>query len=80
VRKRADRVFFAARESVLVIYAILSIGPLVTAERLHSPLEQGTVNPVEDGYLITARGNPMPGSVRRGNRVIVHAAGARTSN
>lgn len=48
-----------------------------TANALYSPLEQGTVNPVEDGYLITARGNPLPGSVRRGNRVVVHAAGGK---
>lgn len=51
--------------------------PRGTAKELYSPLEQGTVNPPEDGYLITARGNPMPGSVRRGKSVIVHTAGGK---
>ncbi|UCE60252.1 MAG: hypothetical protein JSU63_00595 [Phycisphaerales bacterium] len=37
--------------------------------------QQGTVHPPEDGYLITARGNPFPDVTRRGNRVIVHTAG-----
>jgi len=35
---------------------------------------QGTVYPVEDGYLITARGNPNPAVVRRGTTVVVHTA------
>ena len=51
--------------------------PRGTAKELYSPLEQGTVNPPEDGYLITARGNPMPGAVRRGSEVIVHTAGGK---
>ncbi len=38
---------------------------------------QGTVYPPEDGYLVTARGNPFPNVVRRGNRVVVHTAGGR---
>ena len=51
--------------------------PRGTAKALYSPLEQGTVNPVEDGYLLTTRGNPMPGAVRRGSLVIVHTAAGK---
>lgn len=51
--------------------------PRGTAKTLYSPLEQGTVNSVEDGYLFSARGNPLPGSVRRGNLVVVHTAGGK---
>jgi len=34
----------------------------------------GTVYPKEDGYLLTARGNPFGNVVKRGNKVIVHSA------
>lgn len=37
----------------------------------------GTVFPAEDGYLLTARGNPMPKVVRRGNAVILHTSGGK---
>jgi len=40
-------------------------------------LEAGSVNPVRDGYLVTARGNPMPDVVRDGNAIIVHTAAGR---
>ncbi|SHJ55034.1 multiheme c-type cytochrome [Halodesulfovibrio aestuarii] len=45
-----------------------------TAEIL--PLEQklGTVYVPEDGYLLTARGNPFGNVVRRGQAVVVHSA------
>lgn len=33
----------------------------------------GTVYPKEDGYLLSARGNPLGNVVRRGNKVIVHS-------
>jgi len=36
---------------------------------------RGTVYPPEDGYLLSARGNPLGNVVRRGDRVIVHTAG-----
>jgi len=34
----------------------------------------GTVYPPEDGYLLTARGNPFGNVVRKGDRVILHSA------
>ena len=37
----------------------------------------GTVYPPEDGYLLSARGNPLGNVVRRGNEVIVHTAGGK---
>ncbi|MEM6292244.1 MAG: cytochrome C [Myxococcota bacterium] len=42
-----------------------------------SHLEDGTVHPPRDGYLVTARGNPMPDVVRDGNDVVVHTAGGK---
>ncbi|MHC4697327.1 MAG: multiheme c-type cytochrome [Planctomycetota bacterium] len=40
-------------------------------------LEQGTRYAPEGGHLLTARGNPFPEVVRKGNLVIVHTAGGR---
>ncbi len=40
-------------------------------------LKKGRQFPAEDGYLLTARGNPMPEVVRRGNQVVVHSASGR---
>jgi hypothetical protein len=37
----------------------------------------GAVNPVEDGYLISARGNPMGNVVRKGNKVVLHSASGK---
>lgn len=37
----------------------------------------GTIHDREDGYLLTARGNPFGNVVRRGNRVIIHSATGR---
>ncbi len=36
-----------------------------------------TVYPAEDGYLLSARGNPFGNVVRRGNAVIVHSASGK---
>jgi len=47
------------------------------AEELDPRLEQGTVHEKEEGYLITARGNPFPDVVRKGNLVVVHTAGGK---
>jgi len=44
---------------------------------LPNALKQGTVHPPEDGYLVTARGNPFPEVVRRGDLVVVHTAAGR---
>ncbi len=51
--------------------------PRGVATELPSRLRQGTPHPAEDGYLLTARGNPFPEVVRRGNQVVVHTAGGK---
>ena len=45
-----------------------------TSSTLTRHVQQGTVYPVQDGYLLTARGNPFSNVVRDGYRVIVHTA------
>lgn len=45
------------------------------ATELPAMLEMGSPSPVRDGYLLSARGNPMPDIVRDGDEVIVHTAG-----
>lgn len=47
------------------------------ARDILSVSRKGTVYPPEDGYLLTARGNPFPNVVRRGDMVVVHTAGGR---
>lgn len=47
----------------------------MTTKLLGLQKRQGTSYPPEDGYLLSARGNPLGNVVRRGNRVIVHTAG-----
>jgi hypothetical protein len=37
-------------------------------------LKQGTVYDPKDGYLITARGNPLPNVVKSGDTIILHSA------
>jgi len=49
--------------------------PRGVARGLPSPLAEGTEYASDDGYLVSARGNPFPEVVRKGNLVIVHAAG-----
>jgi hypothetical protein len=51
--------------------------PRGIARELPSPLGQGTEYPSDDGYLISARGNPFPEVVRKGNHVVVHTAGGK---
>ncbi|MHC4795550.1 MAG: multiheme c-type cytochrome [Planctomycetota bacterium] len=51
--------------------------PREVATDLPPHLRQGTVYPTQDGYLLTARGNPMPEVVRQGDRVVVHTAGGK---
>lgn len=48
-----------------------------TAKTLPRRLKKATVYPLEDGYVLTARGNPYRNVVRRGNTVVVHTAGGR---
>jgi hypothetical protein len=48
--------------------------PRGTAEILPFEQQVGTVYVPEDGYLLTARGNPFGNVVRRGQAVVVHSA------
>ncbi len=48
-----------------------------TAGSLPPFLEHARHFPAEDGYLLTARGNPMPEVVRRGDKVVVHTAAGK---
>ncbi|MBI4405223.1 MAG: cytochrome C, partial [Deltaproteobacteria bacterium] len=51
--------------------------PRGLAQKLISIQKQGTVHPPRDGYLITARGNPMPQAVKDGEKVILHLASGK---
>ena len=51
--------------------------PRGVATELLSYQAFGTVYPVEDGYLLTSRGNPFGNVIRRGNEVIVHTVGGQ---
>ncbi len=51
--------------------------PRGTARALLPGQDMGTVYPPEDGYLISARGNPLGNAVRRGDQVVVHTAGGK---
>ncbi len=51
--------------------------PRGVAKKLLEYMKKGTVYPPEDGYLLTARGNPLPNVVKKGNKVIVHTAGGK---
>ncbi len=51
--------------------------PRGLTKKLLSFMKQGTTYPAEDGYLLTARGNPFGNVVKKGNKVIVHTAGGK---
>ena len=40
-------------------------------------LKMGTEYPKQDGYLLSARGNPMPHLVRKGDKIILHSAAGK---
>jgi Cytochrome c554 and c-prime len=40
-------------------------------------LKQGYVPEPEDGYILTARGNPLPKAVKKGNKIIMHLASGK---
>jgi len=40
-------------------------------------LKQGYVPAPEDGYILTARGNPLPKAVRKGNKIIMYLASGK---
>jgi len=48
-----------------------------TSDELPSHVQDGMRYPPRDGYLLTARGNPLTNAVRNGNAVIVHTAGGK---
>ncbi len=49
----------------------------VARELYGGSLERATPYPVEDGYILSARGNPFPEVVRRGDLIVVHTAGGK---
>ena len=51
--------------------------PRGTAAELTDHLQQGTVYAAEDGYLLTARGNPYSNVTRDGDFVTVHTAAGK---
>jgi len=40
-------------------------------------LKQGYVAEKEDGYILSARGNPLPKAVKKGNKIIMHLASGK---
>ncbi len=51
--------------------------PRETARSLPAHLERGAVAEAPGGWLLTARGNPMPEVVRSGDLVVVHTAAGK---
>ncbi len=51
--------------------------PRGVGERLPAHLRRGEPAPARDGYILTARGNPMPEIVRVGRRVLVNTAAGK---
>ncbi|MCP4423885.1 MAG: cytochrome C [Chloroflexi bacterium] len=59
------------------LLAEMSDEPRGTAERALIMSSYGTTYDAEDGYLLTARGNPFGNVIRRGDEVVVHSATGR---
>jgi len=51
--------------------------PRGVARKILKQMERGTVYPPRDGYLLSARGNPLGNVVREREEIIVHTAGGR---
>jgi len=51
--------------------------PRGVATTVKDYLKQGYVPAPEDGYILTARGNPLPKAVRKGNKIIMHLASGK---
>jgi len=51
--------------------------PRGTAKSVAEYLKQGYVPEPQDGYILTARGNPLPKAVRKGNKIIMHLASGK---
>ncbi len=48
-----------------------------TTQTMAEYLKQGSYNKPRDGYLLTARGNPLTHAVRDGNEIIMHLASGK---
>ena len=57
--------------------SLLAGKPRGTTTQLTNHVKQGHEYPPQDGYLLTARGNPFSNVVRKGEKVIVHTAGGK---
>ena len=57
--------------------AKLSDKPRGTTKTLTEYLKKGTYYDPEDGYLLSARGNPLPNVVKRGDEVVVRLASGK---
>ena len=57
--------------------AKLSDKPRGTTKTLAEYLKKGTYYDPQDGYLLSARGNPLPNVVKRGDEVVVHLASGK---
>ena len=57
--------------------AKLSDKPRGTTKTLAEYLKKGTYYDPEDGYLLSARGNPLPNVIKRGDEVVVHLASGK---
>jgi len=52
--------------------------PRGVTKNLLDYLKQGSIpKDIGDGFLLTARGNPMPKAIKKGNKVILHLASGR---
>ena len=47
------------------------------AQNVADYLKQGYVPEKEDGFILTARGNPLPKAVKKGNTIIMHLASGK---
>jgi hypothetical protein len=47
------------------------------AQDIAKYLKQGYVAEKEDGYILTARGNPFPKAVKKGNKIIIHLSSGK---
>ena len=51
--------------------------PRGVAQSVAEYLKQGYVPDKEDGFILTARGNPLPKAVKKGNKIIMHLASGK---
>jgi len=48
-----------------------------TTKTIAEYLKQGTMHPQKDGYILSARGNPLTHAVRDGDEIVVHLASGK---